>query len=97
MAERSLGSGDLVGGTYWVVVGTSSGRSREEVMAVYPRHRAFFDELEATGDVVAAGPFADRGNLAIFRSREVAERFAAEDPFLLEGMVGSYAVHEWMI
>jgi uncharacterized protein YciI len=81
----------------WVVIGTSSGRSREEIMTVYSRHRAFFDELEATGDVIDAGPFADRGNLALFRSEAVARRFATEDPFLLEGMVASYSVHEWMV
>jgi len=81
----------------WAVIGTSSGMPMEQIMTIYPRHRAFFDELEATGDVIAAGPFADRGNLALFGSREVAERFAAEDPFLLEGVVASYSLHEWNV
>ena len=81
----------------WVVIGAASGRTREEIMAAYPRHKAFYDELTATGEVIEAGPFADRGNLALFRSEAVARRFATEDPFLLEGMVASYSVHEWLV
>jgi len=81
----------------WVVIGTSSGVSREVIMTVYPRHKAFYDEVVATGDVIEAGPFADRGNLALFRTEACARRFATEDPFLLEGMVASYSVHEWMV
>lgn len=79
----------------WVVLGVSTGASREQLMAVYPRHKAMVDELDATGDIIALGPFADRGNLALFRTRETAERFMAEDPFLAEGFV-TYTLHEWL-
>jgi len=42
----------------WVVVGASAGASRERIMEIYPRHKAFYDELVATGEVIAAGPLA---------------------------------------
>ena len=78
-----------------VVIGESSGASMEEIMAVYPRHKAFVDTFIARGEVIGIGPFADRGNMAIFRSREVAEEFARKDPFALEGLVKSYQIRDW--
>jgi len=78
-----------------VVIGEGSGASREAIMAVYPRHKAVVDVFKARGDVVGIGPFADRGNMAIFRSREAAEAFVKEDPFVLEGVVKSYEIRDW--
>jgi uncharacterized protein YciI len=78
-----------------VVIGESSGATMEQVMAVYPRHKAVVDTFIAKGDVVGIGPFADRGNMAIFRSREAAEAFVREDPFVLEGLVKSYVIRDW--
>ena len=80
----------------YVVIGTSAGASRDEVMAVYPRHKVVVDAFVARGDVVGIGPFGDGGNMAIFRSLEAAEAFAAQDPFILEGLVASYAIHPWL-
>jgi uncharacterized protein YciI len=79
----------------YVVIGESSGASRDAVMAVYPRHKVVVDELIERGDVVGIGPFTDGGNLAIFRSQEAAEAFVARDPFILEGLVASYTIHPW--
>jgi uncharacterized protein YciI len=79
----------------YVVLGESSGATMEQVMAVYPRHKALADQFIASGEVIAMGPFADRGNMAIFRTREAAERFVREDPFALEGLVKSYTIREW--
>jgi uncharacterized protein YciI len=78
-----------------VVIGESSGATMEQVMAVYPRHKAVVDAFIARGEVIGIGPFADRGNMAIFRSREAAEAFVQQDPFVLEGLVKSYAIREW--
>ncbi len=64
-------------------------------MAVYPRHKIVVDQFVARGLVIGIGPFADRGNMAIFRTREAAEEFARIDPFNLEGMVKSYTIREW--
>jgi len=79
-----------------VVIGESAGKPREEIMKVYPRHRAFVDTFIARGEVIGIGPFADMGNMAIFRTREAAEAFVREDPFILEGLVKSYAIREWL-
>jgi uncharacterized protein len=78
-----------------VMIGESSGATTEEVMAVYPRHKVVVDVFVARGDVIGIGPFADRGNMAIFRSREAAEAFVKQDPFVLEGLVKSYAIRDW--
>jgi uncharacterized protein YciI len=70
-----------------VVIGISAGASGKAGMAVYPRHKALVDEFVARGEVVGIGPFTDGGggNLAIFRSREAAEGFAARDPSSWKG------------
>jgi uncharacterized protein YciI len=78
-----------------VVIGEGSGASMETIMGVYPRHKAVVDEFVARGEVVGIGPFADGGNMAIFRSREAAEAFVKLDPFILEGLVKSFAIREW--
>ena len=68
----------------YVVIGESSGASMDAIMAVYPRHK-----------VIGIGPFSDRGNMAIFRTREAAEEFVRRDPFLLEGLAKNYTIREW--
>ena len=78
-----------------MVIGESSGAPMEKVMEVYPRHKAVVDKFIQRGDVVGIGPFTDRGNMAIFRSRAAAEEFVKEDPFILEGLVKSIAIREW--
>jgi uncharacterized protein YciI len=81
----------------FAVIGTSAGKSREEIMAVYPRHKAFLDQFVARGEVVGVGPFTDPagGNMAIFRTRAAAEAFAAGDPCFLEGLVRAYQIKDW--
>ena len=79
-----------------VVIGEGAGASMDEIMKVYPRHKAVVDEYVRRGEVIGIGPFADRGgNLAIFRTREAAERFTREDPFILEGLIKSFVVRDW--
>jgi len=78
-----------------VVIGEPSGASRDAIMAVYPRHKAVVDRFIARGAVLGIGPFTDGGNMAIFKTREDAEAFAREDPFILEGVVKSFVIKEW--
>ena len=78
-----------------VLIGESSGATMDQIMAVYPRHKAVVDEFIAGGHAIGIGPFADRGNMAIFRTREAAEQFAARDPFILEGLVKSFVIRDW--
>jgi uncharacterized protein YciI len=79
----------------YVVIGESAGASRDEIMAVYPRHKAVVDQFTEQGEVVGIGPFADGGNMAIFRSQDAAERFVRLDPFILEGLVASFTIRPW--
>jgi hypothetical protein len=81
----------------FVVIGSHAGKTRDETMAIYPRHKAFMEQFIARGEVVGTGPFTDPGggNMALFRSRAAAEAFAESDPFLLEGVVKEYQIKEW--
>jgi uncharacterized protein len=78
-----------------VLICESSGASMEQVMAVFPRHRVVVDAFVAKGDVIGIGRFADRGNMAIFRTRAAAEAFAKLDPFILEGLVKQFVIRDW--
>jgi uncharacterized protein len=81
----------------FAVIGSSGGKTRDEILAIYPRHRAFLDQFLTRGEVVGVGPFTDLGggNMALFRSRAAAEAFAKSDPFLVEGVVREYQIKEW--
>ena len=79
-----------------VFIGESSGASMDAIMAVYPRHKAVVDAFKAQGAIIGIGPFADRGgNMGIFRTREAAEAFAKQDPFILEGLITSFVIRDW--
>ena len=78
-----------------VVIGEPSGASMEAITQVYPRHKAVVDAFVARGEVIGIGPFADLGNMGIFRTRQAAEAFAAQDPFILEGLVKSFVIRDW--
>jgi uncharacterized protein YciI len=81
----------------YAVIGTSAGKSREEIMAVYPRHKAFLGEFVGRGEVLGVGPFTDPGggNMAKFRTRAAAEAFAKNDPFFLAGLLKEYQIKDW--
>jgi len=81
----------------YAVIGSSAGTTRDEVMAIYPRHKAFLEQFIARDEVVGVGPFTDTagGNMALFRSRAAAEAFAESDPFFLEGVVKEYQIKDW--
>jgi uncharacterized protein YciI len=67
----------------------------EMIMGVFPRHKIVVDKFVQRGEVIGIGPFTDRGNMAIFKTRAAAEEFVKEDPFILEGLVKSYVIREW--
>jgi hypothetical protein len=81
----------------FAVIGSSAGKPRDEIMAIYPRHKAFLDQFVVRGEVVGVGPFTDPGggNMALFRTRAAAVAFARSDPFFLEGAVKDYQIKEW--
>jgi len=67
----------------------------DTIMKVYPRHKLIVDKYVDQGEVIGIGPFSDRGNMAIFKSRSAAEQFVKEDPFILEGLVKSFVIRDW--
>jgi hypothetical protein len=67
----------------------------DAVMAVYPRHKKVADSFIARGVILGMGPFSDRGNMAIFKTRADTEAFAREDPFILAGLLKSYVIRAW--
>ncbi|WP_431280115.1 YciI family protein [Leifsonia poae] len=70
----------------------------QKLIDTYPRHRAYLDEFALSGDVMMIGTFGDpatQGSMAIFRSREAAERFRASDPFWTDGLVFRSRILDW--
>ena len=72
----------------------------DAILAAYPRHKALVDVFVARGEVLAIGTFAGSqdgptGSMGIFKNREAAESFVKQDPFVLEGLVGTYKIRDW--
>jgi len=68
-----------------------------KAQANLPAHQARLKEFYANGVLLMAGPYGTPplGALGIFTSREAAELFVAGDPFVQNGVVGKYSIHEW--
>ena len=78
-----------------VVIGEPSGVTMETIMNVYPRHKVIVDKYIAKDEVIGIGPFNNLGNMAIFKTREAAEKFVTQDPFIVEGIVKSFVILDW--
>jgi uncharacterized protein YciI len=66
--------------------------------AQFPAHKALLDEFHARGDLLMVGTFAnpqEEGSMSIFRTREAAEEFVKDDPFVLNGVVKSWVIRDW--
>ena len=68
-----------------------------KLMEHFPAHRARLEEFHARGDLIAAGPLGNppEGAMGIFASREAAEAFIKEDPFVTHGLVSKWRLVEW--
>jgi uncharacterized protein YciI len=70
----------------------------QRLVDTYPRHKAYLEEFAKGGEVLMIGTFGDpaaQGSMAIFRSREAAERFRESDPFITEGLVYRSRILDW--
>jgi uncharacterized protein len=69
----------------------------DRARAVFPAHRARWQEFVARGELLMIGPFTDprQGAMGVFATREAAEEFMRLDPFLLEGVVKKWELREW--
>jgi uncharacterized protein len=82
----------------YVVLYASADDVASKAPAHFPAHKARLDEFHARGDLLMVGTFGDpqtQGSMAIFRTREAAEEFAREDPFVLNGVVARYEIRDW--
>jgi hypothetical protein len=69
---------------------------RSRAAEVFPEHQAWYSGFMGRGELLALGPFADRGgSMAVFTTREAAEAFVAGDPFVKHGVVSGWQVREW--
>ncbi|HET7725239.1 MAG TPA: YciI family protein [Propionibacteriaceae bacterium] len=67
------------------------------VRELFPEHRRHWESYRENGTLVAIGPMEDPadGALSVFTTREAAEEFAASDPFVTSGVVGTWDVAGW--
>ena len=64
----------------------------------FPAHSARCDSFYERGEMLMVGTFADPqtdGSMTIFTSREAAEEFLTEDPFIVNGVVRAWRILEW--
>lgn len=80
-----------------VIIYEPAGVSMDAIMKVFPRHKVLIDEFAARGEVIGIGAFGGggQGSMGIFKDRAAAEAFVARDPFVLEGLVAKYRIHDW--
>jgi uncharacterized protein YciI len=76
--------------------------SADDVMSKAPEHfparHARLQEFHARGALLMVGTFANpqkEGSMAIFTTREAAEEFVKDDPFVLNGVVRDWQIREW--
>lgn len=66
--------------------------------ALFPGHVAHAHAYKEQGTLLSFGAFADlvnHGSMGIFTSKEAAESFIANDPFVKGGIVATHEVREW--
>lgn len=83
----------------FVIIGHDSDRARELRPIHRAEHLAGLKKLLDAGKLVIAGPFTDKsGSLVIVDtgSREEADRIAAADPYVREGIFASYEVRPYL-
>lgn len=68
-----------------------------KVQASIEAHQARLKDFHERGVLLMAGPYGipPVGALGVFSSREAAELFAREDPFVLNGVVGQVRFYVW--
>ncbi len=63
-----------------------------------PAHSDRIREFHARGDILMVGTFGDpqrEGSMAVFPTRQAAEAFVAEDPFVVHGLIRRWQLRRW--
>lgn len=62
----------------------------------FSAHKALWSQFAESGRLLLIGPFSDgSGAMAVFATREAAEEFANQDPFVAHGVVRGWSIKEW--
>jgi uncharacterized protein len=76
--------------------------SADDVLSKAPvhfaAHKQRLDAFHERGDLLMVGAFADSqadGSMSVFRTREAAEEFVRDDPFVVNGVVKAWRILEW--
>jgi uncharacterized protein YciI len=75
--------------------------SADDVMETAPlhfeAHVEHFTRYLEDGTLERVGTWSDprEGAMSVLTTRDAAERFAADDPFVVNGVVRSYRIAEW--
>jgi uncharacterized protein YciI len=84
--------------TKYVLLYTSADDVLTKAPAHFPAHRERLGEFHARGTLLSVGTFGDpqeQGSMGIFTTRDAAEEFASDDPFVLGGVVSAWEVREF--
>lgn len=71
---------------------------RAKVPANIAGHRALYHAFHADRRVLLIGPFTDEPlgcAMGVFATREAAEQFVRQDPFVANGLVARWTIREW--
>ena len=89
---------------YYVVFMTTTFRSLGEIQAAAPTemaaHLARSRQLHGAGVLLMAGAFLDHPDepvrtMGVLASRDAADDYARQDPFVQAGMVSDWSIREW--
>lgn len=72
----------------------------EKRVPVRPAHLKFTESYIADKTMIAGGAFVPEmeAGLLLFRgTREMVEKYAKNDPYVVEGLVAKYKIREWAI
>ena len=80
----------------YVLFYESAADAAAKVPLHFAAHRARWASYQQAGTLLLIGPFADAtGALGVFTTREAAEEFAKDDPFVLHSVVTRWSIKEW--
>ena len=81
----------------YVLLYESSPDVADRAPEYFEAHRAHWQQFLEDATLLMIGPFRPPGlgAMSVFRTREAAEAFARDDPFVTNGLVTRWTVHEW--
>ncbi|HEY2950879.1 MAG TPA: YciI family protein [Micromonosporaceae bacterium] len=82
----------------YVVFYESADDVANKAPAYFPAHKSRLEAFHARGELLMVGTFGDpqtEGSMTIFASRQGAEDFIKEDPFVLGGVIRAWRILEW--